>query len=521
MNDRSNRKWLLVGLLAAVVLLISHFFTLRSDISWSGSGADLALSLIHGGNLLAGDDYFDNSQYTSMQMLRGRQPHTYPVLYSTLQAWLYDVFGQGAFLVASKSLGLLFFAVGMMFMFFLFGRRDGYRVATLSLVLFGTAPFFFELKEQVRSDTYFVGFLYGLFWYRTRMEMRGPGEFFSRATHLDAVILGSILTLMILMRSVSLAVLPALVLLDLVQRRRLTWTTIEAIAGALLIYYVQSQIFGNVEKGYAGGFHTEPQSLFAIVKLNLMQYIWNLRDFLSYGVEALDPISLAVFVVSLLMFAVGAVASNLKGPRLHDVFFLCYCGVLLVFATAASWSRYLIPLMPIFFYYVIFGIQTSVSWVAPRAAAYAMLAYVLVVGSMYVSIYATWINFGPFPSGPMAPDYVAIHDELERASPADAVVMSQTHEWTLVRSGRKSAEAPRRLDGETWRQELVDYIDVADISYIIVRHADLMRTGFYAHERWDQTDLPELRAWVEQTSDFVEISRHGPYRLYQKVGDGK
>ena len=503
--------------LAAIVYGLFCILTLRSGVTWSGGGSDLALSVLHGVNVLEGRAFADSSAYMTRNILDGGQPDLFPFLYSLLQGILFSIFGFPSFLLASKILLAICLTASLGF-FYLNGRNvHGQGIALFAVSAFALSPFIFQFKEQVRSEFLFMAILFALIWWRNN-----PGRL--RIGIIQEILLLAFgVYFLVGIKSIGIAFVPAVLLHEYVKSRTIRLPTVAGLGLGLLFFAIQAWLLGSsAESRYAEEFGYDIFSIIETGVRNLVSYYYVMTTYFSFGVSQLEFFSRVVFILLMALIAVGYVTSVRSKFALEDVFLLGYACILLMHETVSAWARYLIPILPFLFLYAAIGLKTGVRKIQPRYAPYAMAALSSVVLALHISNYVAHTNFGPIGNGPVHKDFVEIHTFIRDEVPADAVIMSRTPYWTHLQTGRRTASSPRKLDPN-------NSFDLSDLrsdmkrmgaDYLLLNTRERQSTGVYGFDRWTYEDSPRLRQVVADQEEALGLIKIvGIWKLYAPQTD--
>lgn len=523
--DGHIRNAALHWLWCAVLLIVAvHALTLRSASSWAGTGSDLGISIVHGLNLLEGRNFFDTSGYTTPALEAGAAPRTYPAVYSLLQASLFRLAGFENFFLASKRLQIAALFCMLSFFALFVRRRDGPWLALLSLAAFGLSPFLFEFKELIRPELYFGAILYGLFCYVDRVDGRTAPTANRSGRRLPPILMALCFYGLIAVRSIGIVMLPAVVLYDLVTRRRIRAATLVAVVGALTLYFLQGRLLGGAaETSYAAEFATTPSDIVTRALINAKAYYYVLISFFSFADEGTDGTSVVLLLVTLASFIVGLVASLRRSIGLHDMFFAGYFVVLLLHETVSAWARYMLLAMPMLFYYALLGLQLIGNRLPTAVRGVQMLLYGLLLLAAYGSVYSRALILGPIETGPTEANFLAMSRSLSALTPDGSVIAAREPLWVRLASGRTVAQSPLGdcCSDPTSKMKVRRYLAASDADFILLKATPRHQVGYYGFNRWSSEDSPGFRAWVlSDRQSFTELARRGVYRLYRLNATG-
>ena len=381
--------------LLLVVVGVFQLATLREGVKLSGG--DPALYIRHAKNLVEGRPYADTGYLQNPRY--ALHPQAYPPGYPLLLAPVYAAFGLNY--TAMKAELVLFFVATLAVMAFLFRHALPFPYLVALLAAVGFNPYLCDWKNAVMADFPFVFFCFAsLLAYQQAQAAAGEP---TRRMLGWAVVAGVCVCCAVLTRMVGVVLIPCFLLHDLVHFRRLSRPLLVALmAGGLL--------FGIQWLALAPGFSaSEPAAVEAvgysnIVKQNLGQRLGDAAKNLpamaqrytrfaagmAWGNAFSEKLKQVLFLLFALPVGVGFGARLLRRCSPVEFFAVFYIAALLPWTF--MWSRYLIPVLPLYFFYLFAGL----AWVETRLSAHARLPKgmllgitLVLLGGSYASMYTT------------------------------------------------------------------------------------------------------------------------------------
>lgn len=448
-----RERWLVGALLAG--LLLFHWFTLRPGHGWGG---DFAMYLAHAENLIQGEPYADTGYVVNPARPR-LGPVQYPPGWPLLLAGPMAAFGVDLDHHAVEGLELLKLWLLLLFVAFLavvhaLARRragpTGAVGAVCVLLAVGLNPYLWDIKSALLSEIPFCLFLYAALLLIDRLS-EGPAASPARAGRatpprgLDlpsaglALAAGTCLYLAYAMRTVALVAIPAVVLHDLVRNRRLRAATLLVLLVVGPAVLAQNQAFdvlsgygAGVQAGVAAGTGAGPTApgagpaggQLAALAGNALHNLPRMPLYLGWAwggglPQGVDPL------LSLLLFAaaaVGFVAVVRERIGISEVFAVVYLGGLAVLPPSYVDLRRLVPLLPLFFLYVVRGLGTLGALGRPRLATAVRAGTALLLTAAYAGAYLQFER-GPLTDGVHTPEARQLFEAVRDEVPADGLCL--------------------------------------------------------------------------------------------------
>jgi hypothetical protein len=398
-----------------IILCVGLFFilTLRQGHQW---GDDFAMYLLHTRNLAEGLPYSTGYFYNPAEPHMG--PPAYPPLFPLVLLPFYKLAGLNY--TALKAAVILTFLVFLWAMYLVSSRYLTWGWRIVFLILIGFQPYLWNMRNDIVSDIPFLMFLY---------LALALGEHFSdlgdkrKPPLWTAVLLGVVLSLPYCTRNVGLAIIPAFLLYDVLKRRRVTLFACIAAATAVLLAVLEGKVM-KTTGGYAGLFHLTPGWMVH----NSILYVKAARVFLVNGFSNL--FSYGVFAIALLLTGWGALVQLRRGVHLLELFALVYLPLIAAFSVPGL-QRYLLPVLPLFFIYILTGLQSAMDALPALRKPIAAAALVLIFLT-YAGAYAK-SERGPFHEGVNDPYFLEACRYLrEHGSPSDIVIFRKPRVLALL-----------------------------------------------------------------------------------------
>jgi 4-amino-4-deoxy-L-arabinose transferase-like glycosyltransferase len=403
-----------------VPLIVGVFYlaTIRAGHDW---GDDFAQYIQHARNFATGVRYAETGYiYNPHNPAVG--PRSYPPGFPLLLAPVVRVFGLD--LAPMKVLIVVCF-VGVLLLMGRVFRRDLPAPYTAALILvMGVNPYFWDFKDQVLSDIPFLFFTLLSLYSAQRVAETG------RRPLAYAALAGIAAYAAIATRVLGIVLIPCFIAHDLLRRRRIRRPTALACGIAIALAGFQ-YVLGAQDGSYFDTF--TPTA--ATVGRNVVDYLRALSDIWDNGYS--DAGRKLIFVVTLALAASGYVRALRSGPTMLEIFPLLYA-VPVVLWPANQGTRFLIPLIPFYFYYCMLGVRGVEVNLAARKRGLWLIC-MAVVALAYGGKYST-LRYGSLLEGVATVESVELFDFVRRQTVrTDVFVFSKPRALALFAERRASA----------------------------------------------------------------------------------
>lgn len=453
--------------IAAIVIFYS--VTIREGHNWNG---DFAQLIHHAKNISEGKNY--QEIHYIINPYNWLSPITYPPVLPVLLAPVYFFFGIN--LTAMKLLMIACFATSIIVINKVY-KKDLAQISLLILtVAVGFNPHYWDFKDRILSEFPFLlfSFLSLLLMQRCYMSQR-PGD-----NRLLPVLLGITMYLTYGTREIGI-VLPLTVLaFEVINYRRLTRTFLISFVifssfVAIQNYVLKNDYFSSelqqqlsrLEIGKSNGV----QSHFGLININIDHishqihgYLYHTRAFFSWSSKHL--LGSVMFYFIGLSSVVGFFITLMKRCSVLEIYPVGYIAVLLLFSGEPR-MRYLIPIIPFLFYYVLIGIESFNAFGARRNSS-IILSFILV---LIIGLYAynfVSVDYGPIKQGPSTRESTEMFSFISNTTKADDLIIFVRPRVLSLFTQRDASSIPRRDDPEF----LIRYLDTIGADYVISGEID-------------------------------------------------
>jgi hypothetical protein len=433
-----------------LLLCVIGIFQLATIQPGMVGGEDSALYLLHARNVAFHRPYLATGYVYSSETAR-YSPAGYPPVFPIMLAPLFRHYGVNpapykvlmACIVVLCVLAIAWLYVGEMTQIQLF----------VFLVLVGFNPFITEQKNEILSDLPFVLFLtlaFLCFRNQTKLETENWRYF------IRGVVAGFVTYLAYGTRAVGLGLILAIVVLTAVRYRKLPRLVVVAIAVFACLAGLQAALL-SINSDYLRIATFTGHSPVE----NLRFYAGVASLFWDAGIGRLAR--LMVFAVATCLCLVGGWQQR-KSWDLPMVF-SCGYAMFLIFCPYHQ-ARYLLPLVPIYFYYLVLGLGWLNNLVVrrlPRTATVTALVLVAPFVMTYIGNYLT-PRFGPTPDAWDGAAARQLYALVERSTPKDAVIIASAPRALALYTLRRSAQFPERVNA----QSLARYVAEIRATHLLV-----------------------------------------------------
>lgn len=496
-RDHSFDVWLL--LLVAVAGAF-HLLTLRSGHGW---GDDFAQYIMHARNLAEGRDYRELGVIRNPFTIIG--PDAYPPVTPLLLApvWYFlglNLTAMKIVMVASLCLALL--VTGKAFSTYLSPLR------TLSLTgVFAFSPAVWEMKDAIQSEYFYILLSYTALFLIDRHYLQAVQ---SRRL-MYALLIGVTMYLTWATREIGIILLPALVMSEVLVTRRISRYLFIAISVFAVLAVMQTRLLepgpehlvadetSRVLDGLAMARGVQEGSHVSLMRLDLehlgrqaVRYSEAAKDFWSRQ----HVLGWVVFITGGLLSVAGFLYRLARGVRVWEIYTAGYIAVLLMFGGFQG-LRYIIPLMPLYLYYLFSGLQWIESVAGKRLAGAMLVALLGVIAVLYLQEYSER-DFGHVRGGIDDPDAEELLDYLRASTAPDALIACSKPRALTLLTGRRAITHSNSFNPSL----MFGFLDAIRPDYVLL--------GEFA------TDREMLAPAILQRPEFFEVVfRNGTFVLYR------
>ena len=438
--------------LAAIIILlvgVFYFSTIREGQPWGG---DFGQYIHHAKNIVEGKDYRD-IDYIYNPFYPSLGPRTYPPIFPLLLSPIYRWFGMN--LTAMKVEVVLFF-VAALFMIYLVFRDELPSPYVITIVaVIGFNPYLWLFKDEILSD---IPFLFFVFLSLLVMKSARQASGWCGSQLLCGILVGVSIYIAYGTRSIGVLLLPAFLLAEVIQNRRLSQVAVVAILAFGLLAALQNA-FLHSDSSYLDQLAQDPSLFIYDVFLSLeararaLMVLWN--D--GYSTASTG----ALIAIIGFLATVGYVARVRNTRTILEIFPLFYG--LSSFLFPGVRVAYLIPLVPFFLFHAFIGIQQFKDFRGVDLERSLTIALVVIIFLSYVARYTT-LEFGPIHWGVAKDTTVELFDYVRTETlEEDVFIFCKPRVLTLY-TGRPASVYHRPEDDV----ELFGYFKQINAKYVVV-----------------------------------------------------
>lgn len=369
-------------IIVTIIVMIGAFYvsTIRQGHDWGG---DFSMYIQHAKNIAEGIDYKD-TKYLYNPFYPGCGPKTYPPVFPLMLSGVYKVFGLN---LTAMKVEVIFAFLIFLFIFYLVIKNDfSFYHSAVILSAIGLNPFFWNFKDNVLSDLPFLLFVYLVLF----LIYRAPKNHKSAVSSAVYGILAGFLVYLCSGTRAMGFMLIFLLIYDAVKLKRpLPYSIIASFV--FLFLTVLQTIFLHSDAGYF-----RELSRFNIINVlhNISLYGSTLSLLLDNGCSKV--LRYVLFSVFSLMAVFGYIAKVRYRTTVFEIFTVGYM-VFLTLWPQYQGMRYLIPIIPMYFYYIFYGCAHI--YLPRRLTRGIVLAGF--IGILFVSyiVKYTRLDYGPIKEG--------------------------------------------------------------------------------------------------------------------------
>jgi hypothetical protein len=479
---RSSRFYLL---LPTIGITAFYLLTIRSGHPW---GDDFAQFLQHAANLAANEPYSKQMYVVNPSLSIG--PPAYPPVFPLMLLPILKVAGLS--FPAMKVFMALLFGAAVLSIGLAFSEVLPEKQNLLLLLLLALAPTFWTFKESVFSDVPFLIFCFLSLFLMQRMLSTSGG----RELYLLSLLTAIVMYLACGTRSQGLPLLPTLLIADALKAKRIRLAPVLSCGLAVLFLFIQNRMF------FTEGERLQYLTLDpAMVWSNLAHYAGSVSTYWDNGYS--HTLRYLYFVVALLLAFVGYASRLARGPGPFEVFLPLFF-LPLLFWVFQQGIRYVLPIIPLYIYYIMEGARSITSRMQPGARRVTQYTLMVAAFGSFASLYTT-IDLRHIP-GPLDPEAQEMFRHVEANSGPDDVFLFEKPRLIGLLSHRK-AVIPTREDDPTKDEEALGFYRATGVDYVVTTSSFEM-------------DRQYLLPFLSRHPDWArEVWSNGVFQLWEVRGD--
>ncbi len=468
-----------------LVIAISYFVTERAGDYW---GDDFALYVHHAKNIASGISYTQTG-YLFNPLTPDYSPAYYPPIFPLALSIVYSVRGLDWHALKVEQSFLLLASVIAIWLYF--RRWLTAWLALLCAAMVAWNPEVYLFHDLLVAEPLFICLLFLSLERVDRIFEEPP----SGHTFLDGLMLGVLFYLCFGCRSAGLVVLPGAWAFSVLRHRRVPLVLAIATAIGLAGYFIQKVVLGP--DLYLAQFHPTLPVIFA-----------NLYTYLSFSQAPFNaglglPVTHAVAGMAWVLAGLGIfkeIRQRTLGGRSVEWFALPYLLLILAWP-AAQGFRFLLPLFPLFIFYLLEGVSWLISHLRTGGTVrrWAWIAVLLAMVTGYGLSYRHRVSLNTINEAEGLPAFNELCAYIRENVPPDSRVLFSRARLLSLLTDRASVTSDRTHDfARMWtvlERERVRYICFARVL------PD------------DQEDLAPLLSL--QTNKLKPVFNNGDFTLYE------
>jgi hypothetical protein len=419
----SSAIWIL---LAAIGLF--YISTIRPGLDWDG---DNSMYIHHAKNIVEGRSY-DDTGYIVNPASPGIGPRTYPPVFPLLLTPVYWAAGLNYDLM--KMVTIIFFILSLYSIYLNFKGELPTIYNFLIICLIGFNYYLWDFKDRIMSDLPFLFFTYTSMYLASRCLSINTKQWNS---YFVAFLAGLFLYLSYGTRSIGIAILPAIVLSEIINTKRITAKTITIVLTFFALAFVQNLFFHaeGSEGSYLDRFFFDTANIYH----NSIIY---LRDFFEYFKNGYSNALNKIIFITFSIFSFLGFVIRARRFKLHEIYFTIYLTIILIWPGNQG-KRLLIPLLPLYIFYFFFFFHTiekstlkSKRW---EKAGYVVVA--AIISSIFMSYGLLYHKNGmkPIKYGIHKDQSVELFNYIKNNTTKNDVIIFRKPRALALMTGRSSA----------------------------------------------------------------------------------
>jgi hypothetical protein len=344
--------WLNQFLIYFLIVMISLFYliNMQDGHDWGG---DFSMYIMNANNIVKGIPYAQTGYIYNPDMASNGPP-VYPPVFPLLLSPFIAIWGIN--LQILKLPGIIFFIGLLIYLNVKIIPKEFPLVfKMIILICIGLYVNFFLTMESINSDIPFLLFCYIALNRINNLLGEGAKKPINIFEH---ILTGIFIYLAYGTRSVGLILLPVALIFSFLKNRKISLSIVISLLVPLILIFAQGLLIPQT----GSYFDQLPKSLYEMISVLLHSMEYYFQIFLKFFPSDDIVFQTILFVIMIFSFAVGLSSHIRKGISSFDLFFFIYLLLMLVWPSYQSW-RLLIPIIPIYFLYIIEGMNQIVGFV--------------------------------------------------------------------------------------------------------------------------------------------------------------
>ena len=338
--------WLNQFLIYLLIVMISLFYLLnmQDGHDWGG---DFSMYIMNASNIVNGIPYAQTG-YIYNPDIASIGPPVYPPVFPLILSPFIAIWGVNLFIL--KLPGIAFFKGLLIYLNVkIIPKEFPLIFKMLALICIGLYVNFFLTMESINSDIPFLLFCYVALVRINKLLGVGAKKPINLLEH---ILTGIFIYLAYGTRSVGLILLPVALIYSFLKNRKITLSIVICLIVPLILIFAQGILIPQT----GSYFDQLPKSLFEMLSVFFHSIEYYFDIFLKIFPSNDIVFQSILFAIMVLGFAIGLSSHIRKGISSFDLFFFSYLLLMLIWPSYQSW-RLLIPIIPIYFLYIVEGMN--------------------------------------------------------------------------------------------------------------------------------------------------------------------
>jgi hypothetical protein len=474
-----NKKNLYI---VAIIIIIApiYLFTVRDGHNWGG---DFSLYIRHAMNIANGEPY-DLTGYIYNPNAPHVSPKTYPPMFPILLAPVYKLYGLN--LNMFKYEIILFWVASMILLFMIFQRELPAFLSFAAVLTIGLNPWFLEFKNNVLSDIPFLFFCYAALLSIMLMDAFPDN---SKKKTFYSILSGLLVYVAYLTRIAGIVFIPSLLFRDIITRRSISLSSLIVCCTTFLLIVTQKLIFFSDNSYFDQLSKSIPQFVKTFIH-GASYYAVNLSYLWSNGHSV--KLSVSIFIILSLFALIGLIRHIQIGISIFELFFAFYLVIIFSWPTLDG-ARFLIPIIPIFVFYIFFFLNSLTN---NKFKAILAISTIAIVCLTYIFQYQT-LSYGAIQNGITEPNATQMFEYVKNSTVVDDIfIFRKPRIFVLMTNRHASAYHEPDNDNALW-----SYFDSIHAKYLV---HDIKRDSVF------------IRGFIDRNSDLLlPVYRNDLFIVYE------
>jgi len=358
--DINVRKTEYIALISSItIIFIFHVITIREGHIWGG---DFALYIQHALNII-NDLPYTNTGYIVNPVIPSVSPEAYPPVFPYIIAPLIKIFGLNIYALKISLIVILCISL-VLFHKLIIPKINNSSLRILTIILTGLSPWYWDYKDHVLSEFPFILFFITFLIFTEKYLKRDTSSINTEILYGIAIGLTAYLTYGC--RSIGLILIPVFIASYLIYKRRFSLALILSSIIFIIGYGVQNEIL-NTDASYAniatsGEYDIEGEVDNSFFKNGtVLRFLVDNSRTYFFVIERYwdNSFSITIRIITVILttfFLLIGLWNLIKIRNTSELMVLAYTGLLLVVPFNQG-SRYLLPIVPFYFLYILKGIE--------------------------------------------------------------------------------------------------------------------------------------------------------------------